>query len=44
MKLMEAEKAKQLEITFAKEFMNNFLHDAQKFYIFDAFSAMVKQW
>ena len=44
MKLMEAEKAKQLEITFAKEFMNNFLHDAQKLYIFDAYSAMVKQW
>ena len=44
MKLLEAEKAKQIQIVFAKEFMNQFLHDAQKLYIFDAYSAMVKQW
>ena len=42
--LLEAEKEKQIEIQFAKEFMNSFLHDAQKLYIFDAYSAIVKQW
>ena len=49
LKLIEAEKAKILQIDFAKDIKSytqgqTYLEDAQKLYLFDAFSASVKEW
>ena len=49
LKLIEAEKQKILQIDFAKDIKSytqgqTYLEDAQKLYLFDAFSASVKEW
>ena len=49
LKLSEAEKLKLVEIDFAKEISSytkgkTYLQDAQKLYLFDAYSKIVQEW